>query len=71
MIVSYAVYAWACTILTFALSLGWAIVDAGRLRKVIREDASDPAVRDKIFGSLMGLVVAGFGFFGVFYYHLA
>ena len=70
MIVSYAVYAWTCTILTLTLSLGWLIVDATRLRRAIREDTSDPAVRDKIFGSLMGLVIAGFGF-GVFYYHLA
>lgn len=70
MIASYAAYAWACTVLTLALSLGWAIVDAIRLRRAVREDTSDPAVRDKIFGSLMGLVIAGFGF-GVFYYHLA
>jgi len=55
------IYRWLTTALIAGLALGWGVVDTVRLRAALRDDRSDPVVRDRIFGSLIGLAIAVLG----------
>lgn len=57
------------TLLILALAGGWGIVDTIRLGRALREDRSSPEVRDRIFGCMIGLVIAGLGMGSVAYFH--
>jgi hypothetical protein len=70
MIVSHSAFIWFCTIMTAGLAGAWVFVDIFRLRNVVREDMSRPVVRDRLFGSLIGLAVSIAGLIGMFRYHL-
>ena len=70
MIVSHEAFIWFCTILTLGVAAPWVFVDLWRLRNVVREDMSRPVVRDRLFGSLIGLAVSIAGVLGMVRYHL-
>ena len=70
MIVSHHAFIWFCTIMTVGLAGTWVFVDLFRLRNVVREDRSNPVVRDRLFGSLIGLAVSIAGIIGMLRYHL-
>ena len=61
MILPEEIYRWLTTALIAGLALGWGVVDIVRLRAALRDDRSDPVVRDRIFGSLIGLTIAVLG----------
>jgi hypothetical protein len=70
MIVSQAAFIWFCTIVTVGIAVPWVFVDLYRLRRTLREDRSRPVVRDRLFGSLVGLAVGVLGVVGMVRYHL-
>lgn len=70
MIVSQTVYIWFVTLLVFSVCAIWTFVDTRRLLRAWREDRSSPVVRDKIFGSLIGLAITFVGMVGAVAYHL-
>ena len=70
MIVSQVVFEWVATALIAGLALGWGVVDTMRLRKSLRDDTTDPVVRDRIFGSLIGITIAILGVVVVVRYHV-
>lgn len=70
MIVSHHAFIWFCTIMTVGLAGTWVFVDLWRLRNVVREDLSRAIVRDRLFGSLIGLAVSIAGIIGMVRYHL-
>ena len=65
MIVSYEHYQWFLSGLTGVVAAYWIGIDSYRLRKALRMDRSDLAVRDRIFGSALGIVVGIVGVLGV------
>ena len=70
MIVSQALYLWWITAMVGGLGLAWAVVDTVRLRRALKDDPTDPIVRDRIFGSIIGLCCAAIGIIGAVQYHL-
>lgn len=70
MIVSQHVFIWWCTIMTAGVAGSWFFVELFRLNRVLREDLSRPTVRDRLFGSLIGLAVGLIGVLGMVRYHL-
>ena len=66
MIVSHYHYIWFVTLVTLGTSLSWMVVDIVRLSRVIRQGR---AAHDRIFGSVIGLMVALIGMTGVITYH--
>ena len=68
MIVSDTAYYWFVSMFT-GLSAGyWVVVDAYRLRVALSGDRTDLEVRDRIFGSSIGLMIGLVGVGGVLYY---
>ena len=70
MIVSQHVFIWFCTIMTAGVAGTWCFVELFRLRTVLRADLSRRTVRDRLFGSLIGLAVGVIGVLGMVRYHL-
>jgi hypothetical protein len=70
MIVSELVFIWFCTIMSAGVAGAWTIVEVFRLKRVLGEDLSRPIVRDRLFGSLIGLAVGIIGVTGAIRYHL-
>jgi hypothetical protein len=70
MIVSPTVFLWWCTLMVVGVAGAWVIVEVFRLKKVLGEDLSRPTVRDRLFGSLIGLAVGIIGVAGAIRYHL-
>ena len=68
--VSHATYIWFVTLMTGGVAGAWMIVDSVRLRRALRADPADPAFRDRIFGSVIGLLVSLVGLVGVVAYHV-
>lgn len=66
---SHANYMLFCCLLTGLAAAYWIVIDSVRLRRALREDRSDPVVRDKIFGSTIGLVIGAIGVFGSLNYY--
>ena len=62
---SHASYIWFVSILTGGAAAYWIGIDAYRLKKALAGDRADPAIRDRIFGSLIGIVVGCVGVGGV------
>jgi hypothetical protein len=65
MIVSHLAYSWFITLLTGLVAVYWIGIDSYRLKKALGGDRSDPAIRDRIFGSTMGIVIGFVGVVGV------
>lgn len=57
-------FKWFITFLTGGLAGTWFFVDAVRLYRARNLDRSDGVVRDKQFGSVMGMVIGGVGVIG-------
>ena len=70
MIVSQEHYEWFLSAVTGGAAVYWIGIDSYRLRKALRADRANPATRDQIFGSIIGIVVGFVGVFGVSYHHL-
>jgi hypothetical protein len=68
-IVSHEVYEWFLSALTGGVGGYWAVVDSFRLRRALRDDRTDLVVRDRIFGSGLGIVVGLVGVVGVIIHH--
>ncbi|MEZ4399814.1 MAG: hypothetical protein R3B06_07335 [Kofleriaceae bacterium] len=69
-LVSQSQYIWFVSILTAGVAAYWIGIDSYRLRKALSGDRADPAVRDRIFGSVIGIVVGLVGVAGVLLHHL-
>lgn len=70
MIVSHEIYIWFVTALTVGTAASWLVVDIVRLRRALAETEATPERRDRIFGSIIGLVVAIIGIVGMLRFHL-
>lgn len=70
MIVSHSSYIWFVALFTGLVAAYWILVDSVRLKRALGGDRSDAAVRDRIFGSVVGLVVGAIGVIGVVDYML-
>lgn len=57
-------FRWFLTILTFALAAPWVIYDTRNLIVTRKLDRSDPVVRDRRFGYVIGIFVGGVGTLG-------
>ena len=69
MIVSEGAFLWGVTVIVIAIGVVWAAHDVLFLRRVLRE-GGDPAVRrDKIFGAIIGILLAAVGLMGAVRYH--
>ena len=68
MIASHAHYIWFVAVVTFVSAASWIAVDAYRLRGALRGDRSDLAVKDRIFGSMIGILIGAIGVGGVLHY---
>ena len=68
MIVSHLHYMWFVSLVTGLAALYWIGIDTVRLRRALAGDRQDPAVRDRIFGSIIGLVVGVVGVAGVLHF---
>lgn len=67
MIVSHLHYMWFITLAIFLSSVVWLVVDAVRLARAWPEGKD---AHDRIFGSIIGLIVALVGIGGVLKFHL-
>lgn len=68
MIVSHQHFMYFVTAMVVGVGVAWTIVDSIRLRRALREDTADPIVRDRIFGSLVGIAVCVWGILGALAY---
>jgi hypothetical protein len=69
-LVSPEVFGWVMSALTLGLAGPWIVVDTIRLRRALAEDATRAPVRDRIFGSIVGLAMGAIGVTGVVLYNL-
>ncbi len=67
MIVSHEYFMWFISALITGTASAWFVVDVIRLRRALRDG---PGARDRIFGSITGLIVALIGITGVLLFHL-
>jgi len=70
LIISAHAFDWFVTLLTGVVAAWWILVDSVRLRRALAGDRDRGAVRDQIFGSIVGLVIGAIGVFGVVMHHL-
>ena len=59
-LVSHDTYWWFISLLTGGVATYWIGIDSYRLKKALAGDRADPAIRDRIFGSLV-VIVGGQG----------
>jgi hypothetical protein len=69
-IVSHLNYMWFVSLVTGLAAVYWIGIDSVRLRRALSGDRTDPAVKDRIFGSVIGLVVGVVGVIGVLHFLL-
>lgn len=67
--VSHDTYMLTCALITGVVAGYWVIIDSVRLRRALGEDKTDLVVRDRIFGSLIGIAVGMIGVFGSLNYY--
>ena len=70
MIVSHDTFMAAVSVTTVGVAGAWVVVDVLRLRRVLRERPRTGWVRDRIFGSLVGISTGLIGIGGIALYHL-
>ena len=68
-LVSYEAFRWILTGLTGGLATTWLVYDTYNLVRSRTADRSDPTVRDKRFGYVIGIVVGVIGVIGSLKYH--
>lgn len=68
-LVSYQAFRWILTGLTGGLAGTWLVYDAINLIRIRNADRTDPTVRDKRFGYVIGIVVALVGVVGCLKFH--
>lgn len=69
-LVSHDVYMTTAMVATAGVAGWWVIVDALRLRRSLREQPRTAWVRDRIFGSIVGIATGVVGVGGIVLYHL-
>ena len=69
MIVSNVAFMWFYTAMILALVIAAGARDAIVLVRLMREKDYTPAVKDRVFGSVMGLLLCAVGFGGVIKFH--
>jgi hypothetical protein len=69
-LVSPAVFAWLMTVMVIGISGSWIVVDIVRLRRALRDRDRLGSVRDRVFGSIIGMVIGAIGVVGGFLHHL-
>jgi hypothetical protein len=69
-LISAVAFGWLMTALVVGVSGSWIIVDIVRLRRALRDDTARPSVRDRVFGSVMGIVIGSIGVGGALLHHL-
>jgi hypothetical protein len=62
-------FQWFVTLSTGGAAVYWLAIDSLRLRKAMQDDRARPTVKDRIFGSIVGLVIAGIGILGAYLGH--
>ena len=70
MIVSHATFMTAISVTSVAVSAWWISVDALRLRRSVREQPRTGWVRDRIFGSVIGITCGLIGLVGIALFNL-
>ena len=68
-LVSANVFHWILIALTGGLAGTWVVVDTFSLIRIHGADRSDPLVRDKRFGYMMGIIIGAIGVIGCLRYH--
>lgn len=68
-LVSEQVFRWVLTGLVGGLATSWLVYDSINLIRIRNADRSDPVVRDRRFGYLMGIVIGVIGVVGSLRYH--
>ena len=63
-LVSADAFNWFLTLVTGIVAGGWLVYDAISLVRTRRADRSDPIVRDKHFGYVMGMIIGVIGLVG-------
>ena len=63
-LISVAAFGWIVTLLAYGVAGPWLVVDILRLRRALRDDVAQPAVRDRVFGSIIGMIIAVIGLVG-------
>jgi len=63
-LVSHDAFRWFLTLITGVVAGAWGIVDLVRLIGLRGADTTDPLVRDKRFGYLIGIVIGVVGVVG-------
>jgi len=66
LILSHRGFQWFVVAITGGASAYWVLIDSVRLRRALREDHRLPPVRDRIFGSIVGLAIAAIGIVGAY-----
>jgi hypothetical protein len=59
-------------LLTGGVAAYWVAIDSVRLRRAViayRRDRADLSVRDRVFGSMMGILIGAVGVFGTLDYY--
>ncbi len=69
LILSHRGFQWFVTLMTGGVAAWWVLVDGARLRRALKGDVGKPAVKDQIFGSIVGLVIGAIGIIGAFIGH--
>jgi len=69
LIMSHRDFQWFVTLLTGGVATWWVLVDTIRLRRALRADVRRGAVKDQIFGSIVGLVIGAIGIIGSYLGH--
>jgi hypothetical protein len=67
-IISAHAYVWFVSLCTGLAAVYWIGIDSVRLSRALKGDHADPAVRDRIFGSIIGLLVGVVGVVGVLHF---
>jgi hypothetical protein len=68
-LMSEAAFKWFLTILTGGLAGAWFFYDSFNLIRTRNADRSDPVVRDKHFGYVMGIAIGVVGVLGCLRFH--
>ncbi len=68
-LVSETVFRWILTALVGGLATSWLVYDSINLIRTRNADRSDPIVRDKRFGYMIGIAIGIIGLIGSLTYH--
>ncbi len=68
-LVSVEALSWIVTAMTGIFAGAWLVYDVRNLTTLRGKDFSDPLIRDRCFGYLMGITIAVIGLVGVLRFH--